>query len=327
MQSVDLATAQFFEIPMRVAFRGLRTREGVLVRGPIGWAEFCPFPEYDDLEALGWWRTTVEQATVGWPSPIRPQVAVNCIIPAVGPEQAGQIAADSGCTTAKVKVAGGPLDADLDRVAAVRAALGERAAIRVDANGGWTQTEAITAIAALHRAAGGLQYVEQPCATVPELAAVRRRVRVPIAADESIRRAADPLLVAQAEAADIAILKCTPLGGVRRALAIAEACGLPCVVSSALESSIGLAAQIALAAALPQLDYACGLATLDLLAGDLVSQPLRPQAGILKVPSQPPAPDPRLLAQYAIRDQARVRWWRDRLHRVAQLAATEPPKA
>ena len=172
----------------------------------------------------------------------------------------------------------------------------------------------MAAIRALDRAAGGLQYVEQPCAGLDELAAVRRRVTVPIAADESIRRAEDPLRVAVAGAADVAVLKCAPLGGVRRALAVAEACRLPCVVSSALQTSVGLAAELALAGALPELEFACGLGTGVLLAADVVAEPLRPRDGWLAVPRRAPAP--------ALRDAVaagpdRARWWYERLARVA----------
>jgi O-succinylbenzoate synthase len=155
----------------------------------------------------------------------------------------------------------------------------------------WDVDTAVTAIRAMDKAAGGLQYVEQPCRTLDELAKVRKRVDVPIAADESIRKAEDPLKVAVAGAADIAVIKVAPLGGVRKALEVAEACGLPCVVSSALETSVGMAAGVALAAALPQLDYACGLATLSLLEGDVTSDPLTPVDGYLPVLAKPPVPD------------------------------------
>jgi O-succinylbenzoate synthase len=168
----------------------------------------------------------------------------------------------------------------------------------------------------LDRAAGGLEYVEQPCPTVAELAAVRRRVDVRIAADESIRRAEDPLRVAVAEAADVAVLKCAPLGGVRRALAVAEACGLPCVVSSALQTSVGLAAEIALAGTLPELPFACGLGTGALFTADVVAHPLVPRDGWLPVPRRAPAPvpDPAWAAS-----EDRAGWWAARHARVAAL--------
>lgn len=300
-----------YSIPLLTRFRGISVREGVLVEGDAGWGEFCPFPEYDDREAAAWWAAAVEAAEVGWPEPVRERVAVNCIVPAVSPERAYEIAAGSGCGTAKVKVADHPESADEDiaRVEAVRAAV---PLVRVDANGAWDVATAVARIGQLDRAAKGLEYVEQPCRTVAELAAVRRRVEVRIAADESIRRAEDPLRVAVAGAADVAVLKCAPLGGVRRALDVAEACGLPCVVSSALETSVGLAAEVALAAALPSLDFACGLGTLALLDGDVTADPLVPVDGVLSVLRTAPAPT---VDHPAAPD--RQAWWRERVSRVA----------
>ncbi|HVV25182.1 MAG TPA: o-succinylbenzoate synthase, partial [Pseudonocardiaceae bacterium] len=220
---------------MRTRFRGITIREGLLLSGPVGWGEFSPFLDYDDRECVPWLASAVESATEGWPAPVRDRVPVNCTVPVVAPDRARDLVAASGCATAKVKVAdpGMPLADDCSRVAAVREALGPGGRIRVDANAAWDVATAVTAIRALDRAAGGLEYVEQPCPGLADLAAVRRQVAVPIAADESIRRAEDPLRVAVAGAADIAVIKVAPLGGVRRALAVAEACGLPCVVSSA----------------------------------------------------------------------------------------------
>jgi len=305
-----------YAIPMTTRFRGITVREGMLIEGPAGWGEFCPFTEYDDAESAPWLAAAVEAAEQGWPEPVRDRVPVNCIVPAVSPERAHAIVAASGCATAKVKVADEPgsLDADRERVAAVRDALGPSGFVRVDANARWDVDEAVAAIRALDTAAGGLQYVEQPCGTLEELAAVRRRVDVPIAADESIRRAEDPLRVAVAGAADIAVLKCAPLGGVRRALAVAEACGLPCVVSSALQSSVGLAGEIALAGALPQLGYACGLGTGALFTADVVAEPLLPVDGWLPVLRR--APEPSLRGPSAA-DPERTAWWEARFSRVA----------
>ncbi|WP_067826350.1 o-succinylbenzoate synthase [Nocardia inohanensis] len=317
----EFGAAVVYAIPLRTRFRGITVREGMLIPGPVGWGEFCAFPEYDDREAAAWLATAVEQATVGWPEPVRDRVPVNCIVPAVGAERAREIVRESGCRTAKVKVADHPesLGEDLERVAAVREALGPGGAVRVDANAVWDVDTAVERIKLIDQAAGGLEYVEQPCRTVEELAAVRRRVDVRIAADESIRRAEDPLRVAVAGAADVAVLKCTPLGGVRRALAVAEAAGLPCLVSSALETSVGLAAQIRLAATLPALEFACGLDTLSLFTGDLVATPLRPVDGFLSVPETAPEPDLELLERYRHPDPERERWWRERLDRVRQL--------
>ncbi len=274
---------RIFSIPMRTRFRGVTRREGVLVRGPAGWGEFSPFAEYGPAECARWLAAAREAARDGWPAPVRDRIPVNATIPAVGPERAHALAKESGCRTAKVKVAErGQTDADdMARVEAVRDALGPDGRVRIDVNGGWDVGHAARMIRALDR--WGLEYAEQPCATLEELAAVRRRVDVPIAADESIRRAEDPLRVRAAEAADVAVLKVQPLGGVAAALRVAEACGLPVVVSSAVETSVGLAAGVALAAALPELRYACGLGTLSLLEGDVVGEPLRPVAGEIEV--------------------------------------------
>ena len=277
-----------FAIDMPVRFRGISRREGMLVEGPAGWAEFSPFLDYDAPECVPWLAAALDSAEHEWPTAVRDRVAVNCTVPAVGPEQAAEIVRRSGCSTAKIKVAeaGQSLADDIARVEAVRDALGPTGHVRVDANGGWDVDAAVVAIAALESAAGRLEYVEQPCAAVEDLAAVRRRVDVPIAADESIRRAEDPMRVVRLEAADIAVLKVQPLGGVHACLRIAEQIGLPVVVSSAVDTSIGLAAGLALAAALPDLPHACGLATTSLLSGDVVARPLVPVEGWLPVGRQ-----------------------------------------
>lgn len=272
-------------IPMRTRFRGITVREVALLDGASGWGEWSPFLEYPPEVAEPWLRCAEEALAGDWPEPVRGSVPVNVTVPAVGAERAAEIVRAGGCRTAKVKVAepGQSLADDLDRVAAVRAALGADGHVRVDANGGWSVEDAVAAIVALDRAAGGLEYVEQPTAAVEDLARVRRRVRVPIAADESIRRAEDPYRVRDLEAADIAVLKVQPLGGVRACLEIAEQIGLPVVVSSALETSVGIAAGVALAAALPSLPHACGLATVQLLTADVASAPLLPVDGALPV--------------------------------------------
>lgn len=275
-----------YSIPLRARFRGLDTRDGMILTGPAGIGEFSPFWDYDDDISSAWLRAALETLEHGWPAPVRDSVPVNVTIPAVGPERAIELVqASGGCTTAKVKVAepGEALADELDRVAAVREALGSEGRIRVDANGGWDVETAIDHLAAIDRAAAGLEYAEQPVMAVEDLARVRRAVTVPIAADESIRRASDPLEVARKEAADIMVVKVQPLGGVHAALRIIEEVGLPAVVSSALESSIGIAAGVALAAALPELPYACGLATVNLFTTDVLDTPLVPVDGALPV--------------------------------------------
>jgi O-succinylbenzoate synthase len=281
-----------YAVPLRTRFRGITVREGVLLRGDAGWGEFSPFLDYDAAECGAWLRAAREAADEGWPPPVRRQIPVNVTVPAVGPEQAAEIVRQGGCRTAKVKVAEpGQSEADdLARVEAVRDALGPAGKIRVDANGGWDVDTAVRVLKLLDRF--DLEYAEQPCRTVEDLATVRRRQHVPVAADESIRRAEDPLRVARLEAADIAVLKVQPLGGVRACLEIAERIGLPVVVSSALETSVGIAAGVALAAALPELEYACGLATVQLLERDVVADPLLPVDGMLPVRRPEPADVP-----------------------------------
>jgi len=308
-----LPTLRAFAIPMPTRFRGVELREGALIQGAAGWGEFSPFAEYGPRECARWLACALEAAVYGWPDPVRHKVAVNVTVPAVGPEQAHKIVADSGCRTAKVKVAeAGQAGADdVDRVAAVRDAIGPDGKIRVDANGGWTVEQAERQLTAL--SAYDLEYAEQPCATLAELADLRRRIDVPLAADESIRRADDPLKVRAAGAADIVVLKAQPLGGVRSALRIAEQCGLPVVVSSAVDTSVGLAAGVALAAALPELPYACGLATMSLLSGDVTADPLVPADG--ELPVRPAMVDETALARYEV-DAA---GWRDRLTAAAEF--------
>jgi o-succinylbenzoate synthase len=295
-----------FAIPMPVRFRGVTVREGALIEGPSGWGEFSPFAEYGPRECARWLASALEAATDGWPAPVRDRIPVNVTVPAVGPEQAIQIVARSGCRTAKVKVAeqGQAETEDIERVEAVREALGPSGKIRVDANGGWDARQAERMLRRL--AMFGLEYAEQPCATLAELAELRRHIDIPVAADESIRRAEDPLRVRAAGAADIVVLKVQPLGGVRAALQVAEACGLPVVVSSAVDTSVGLAAGVALAAALPELPYACGLATMALLAGDVTADPLVPDRG--ELPVRRPGVDAGRLARFET-DPAP---WRDR---------------
>jgi O-succinylbenzoate synthase len=301
-----------YSIGLKNKFRGITVREGMLFEGPAGWAEWSPFLDYDDATCVSWLRAAREAAVDGWPAPVRSAVPVNCTVPAVAPAKAAEIVRASGCGTAKVKVAepGQTLADDLARVEAVRDAIGS-GRVRIDANGGWSVDEAVRSLQQLSRF--DLEYVEQPCATVEELAAVRRRIDVPVAADESIRRAEDPMLVKKLEAADIAVLKVQPIGGVRACLDIAEQLGLPVVVSSALETSVGIAAGVALAAALPELPYACGLATVSMFTSEVVAEPLLPVDGVLTVKRV--QPDPALL-EAARADAARTAVWEERMARV-----------
>ena len=316
-----LGTLRAFAIPMRTKFRGITVRAGALIQGPAGWGEFSPFAEYGPAESARWLASAIESATLPWPAPVRESVPVNVTVPAVDPARAHAIVAASGCRTAKVKVAErGQADTeDIERVAAVRDALdaaGPGGRIRVDANGGWSVGQATRLLRLLSRY--GLEYAEQPCATLDELAELRRLVDIPIAADESIRKAEDPLKVRAAGAADIVMVKVQPLGGVRPALRVAEACGLPVVVSSAVDTSVGLAAGVALAAALPALPYACGLATMALLEGDVTALPLAEAGGSL--PVRRPGVDEAALARWEIDPEP----WRRRALAAAEFLARVP---
>jgi O-succinylbenzoate synthase len=281
-----LACSVAVGLPLRVPFRGLTRRDVLLLPGAAGWGEFGPFAEYDADTSRPWWLAAHEAAVMGWPSAVRRSIPINATVPAVPADQVGAVLALwPGVQTAKVKVAAQgqqPAD-DLERLAAVRDVLGRHGRVRIDVNAAWDLDTALALLPRYERAAGGLEYVEQPCAEVADLAALRRRLDVPVAADESVRLAADPTHVARAHAADVVVLKAAPLGGVRAGLALAERVALPVVVSSALDSSVGLAAGVALAAALPELPYACGLGTAALLADDVSDDPLLPVDGAVEV--------------------------------------------
>ncbi|KFF60300.1 O-succinylbenzoate synthase [Cryobacterium sp. MLB-32] len=315
-----LDTARVVALPVVARFRGIDSREALLVEGPQGWTEFSPFVEYDDAESVDWLRATID---FGWneaPHPLRTSIPVNATIPAVGPDDvAAVLARFPGCRTAKVKVASPDqtLADDIARVGKVRELLGSEGRIRIDANGLWTVDEAEKAIHALN--VFDLEYVEQPCATVAELADIRERTAylgVPIAADESVRKTGDPLAVARAGAADILVIKAQPLGGIRAALSIIGQTGLPVVVSSALDTSIGISMGAHLAAAVPGLYFDCGLATASLLLGDVTSDPLLPVDGEIAV--RRITPDPALLDTYAATPERRD-WWIARLERTYAL--------
>ncbi|MDP9937397.1 O-succinylbenzoate synthase [Paenarthrobacter nicotinovorans] len=322
-----LDSAYVVSLPMRVKFRGIMERETLLLRGPLGWGEFCPFPEYDDDESSRWLAAALEAGWLGFPEPLRAEVPVNATVPAVSADRVPDVLGRFGRVDAvKIKVAekGQQLSDDLARVAAVRRAL-PQAAIRVDANGGWDVEQAVEALGAL--APYGLEYAEQPVPTIDGLAEVRRRVSstatpVRIAADESVRKEDDPLRVARAGAADLIVVKVAPLGGVRRALAIVEQSGLPAVVSSALDTSVGIRGGLALAAALPALPYACGLGTVSLFASDITRDPLVADDGAIRL--REVSADAGLLEQFAASGDRRD-WWLDRLRRVHAVLATDQP--
>jgi O-succinylbenzoate synthase len=318
-----LGTARVVALPLSTRFRGITTREAMLLRGPHGWTEFSPFTEYDDEESASWLAAAID---FGWseaPAALRDTIRVNATLPAVGPEQVARVLDRfPGCRTVKVKVAerGQTLADDLARVAAARDHLGPEGRLRVDANGAWSVDEAETAIRAL--AEYDLEYAEQPCRSAAELADIRGRVAglgVPIAADESVRKAEDPLAVARAGAADILIVKAQPLGGIAAALRIVAAAGLPVVVSSALDTSVGLSMGAHLAASVPGLAFDCGLGTAALLAADVAEESLAPVDGAIPVRRVEVSEE--LLTRYAASADRRD-WWVERLRRChAVLAA------
>ena len=277
-----------FAIPLHHRFRGITVREGMLLRGEAGWGEWSPFLEYEPAVAEPWLRCAEEAAAGDWPSP--------CPRRRAGQRHGARGRPGAGAQDrARGRLRDGQGEGGrAGPVAGRRPGAGRGGARRPGPVGPGARRRERRLVgrrrgaarsALLDKAAGGLEYVEQPCATVEELAAVRRAVDVPIAADESIRRASDPYLVRDLEAADIAVLKVQPLGGVRACLRIAEEIGLPVVVSSALETSVGIAAGLALAGALPSLPYACGLATVQLLTADVVAEPLVPVDGMLPGPA------------------------------------------
>ena len=309
-----------YALPLTRRFRGITVREGLLIRGPSGWGDFAPFDDYAPRGCALWLASAVEAAFGSWPEPRREIVPVNAIVPAVSAQDAAALARQAvlehGCTTIKVKVAamGEVLADDEARVAAVRDAAdsalassgGGTASIRLDANGGWSADDAMRALGRL--GAYGIEYVEQPCATIDETLVLRRALDIPIALDESVRFG-DPRAF---EAADIVILKAAPLGGVAAALELARSWGGPVVVSGSLDSAVGLASGLALAAALTGDPPACGLGTGTLLARDVIAPPLVPFDGHMPVERIAPDLDALMAARDLIGDQ-RARWWRQRL--------------
>ena len=268
-------------------------RDVLLLEGPAGWGECSPFVGYPCDPASA--RAAAEEAaTVGWPAPRRTVIPVNALLPAGAPIDRTALA---GFPAIKVKVGRGDPADDVRRLYAVRDAVGPEPAIRIDANGAWDVATAIDVLGALSSLR--IEFAEQPVASIDDLAAVRRATDVPIAADECVRSVDDARRVRDAGAADLIVLKVQPLGGVRRALEIVDACGLPAVVSSMMETSVGIAAGVALAAALDELPYACGLATLDEIDGDVTDDPLVPSDGVL--PVRAVVPSPARLAAYGAR--------------------------
>ncbi|HET9261289.1 MAG TPA: o-succinylbenzoate synthase [Acidimicrobiia bacterium] len=283
-------------IPMRQRFRRVDHREAVLVRGPRGWGEFSPFPDYPPEVTTRWLAAALELACGEIPEPGRREIPVNVTVPAVDPATARALVLESGATTAKVKI-GEPGDSeedDIARVEAVRLALGPAGALRVDVNAGWDLEMATHRLRRLIEF--DLEYVEQPVGTVDEMKELRQRIPIPLAADELVRQSPYPLQVIEEGAADILVLKVQPMGGVARVLDLANRATIPVVISSALETSVGMYGGVLAASLLPELPYACGLGTVALIEGDPTLDPMVPRDGMLQV--RRPEPDPDLLERW-----------------------------
>jgi O-succinylbenzoate synthase len=318
-----LSGVRVVALPLVTRFRGITVREAALWEGAAGWTEFSPFTEYGDDEAANWLAAAYDFGGNEPPSSRAhaDRVRVNATIPAVSLDRVAELLTSfPGCRTAKIKVAepGQTLADDLARVARVRELMGPDARLRVDANGGWSIGEA--RVAAEHLQEFHLEYMEQPCASVDELSDLRALdLGIPIAADESIRKAVDPLLVRDRKAADVIVVKAASLGGISRAIDLVEQVGLPAVVSSALETSVGLAMGAFLAAALPD-TFDSGLGTASLLAADITREPLVAHNGSIEV--RRVVPDHALLAAHDA-GADRTTWWRERIarcHRVLEAA-------
>lgn len=314
-----------FALPLRRTFRGVDVREGMLIEGPAGWGEFAPFADYSPQAAARWLASAIEAAFEGWPEPLREFVEVNAIIPELLADEAEELAREAvarGCSTIKIKVGGSP-DLDLARIAAVRdvldAAFGPSVGrIRLDANGQWNRDQAIAMLERCTRY--GIEYAEQPCSSLADLAVVRQETGVRIAVDEGIRTSDDPGSLELGDAADIAIIKPATLGGVRASLELASALGMPVVVSGAMDSSVGLGTALALAGALPELSLASGLGTGALLADDLVAHPVVPTAGRLSIGRIQPDATALERARARVTDPGP---WRDRLTAAWNAGATD----
>ena len=308
-----LATLRVITLPTRTNFRGVNVREVALMQGPQGWGEFSPFLEYDDNECRPWLASAIEAATVVRPARYRDSIAVNGIIPELNDKKEIEslMRTFSGATTFKVKV-GNNLVEDVIRVARVFSNA-PKAAIRIDVNGLWSVEEALTHLYAYYEEIGPFEYVEQPCATVEELRELKSKIKIPlrIAADEVIRKAPDPFAVDLTGAADIVMLKVQPLGGIQRCLDIANHHNLPVVVSSALESAIGIEYGLELAAAISDLTFDCGLATGSLLASDVAAHEI--SDGKITLGQISPKLDGLDVSP------ERYEWWKNRIMRVGAL--------
>ena len=300
-------------LPTKTNFRGIDHREVALFKGRQGWAEFSPFLEYDDQESAAWLRCAIEAATIAAPALKRSSIAVNGTIPAINDKKRIEeiVALYPGVKTFKIKV-GDNLSEDVARIAAVKS-LHPQAAIRIDVNGSWSVDDALRNLYAMYEEVGAFEYVEQPCNTVEELRELKSKIRIPlyIAGDEVLRKAKDPVDVNLDGAVDYLMLKVQPLGGINRAMKLAEHHKIPVVVSSALESAVGILYGLKLAAILPTLDFACGLATASLLKSNVGNLPI--VDGNIQITEFEP--------NFEGLDVSpeRFDWWKNRIMRTAEL--------
>ena len=313
-----LASMQVVALPLKSKFRGITMREVALFQGPAGWGEFAPFLEYEDRESSTWLLSAIDAATNPAPMAHRGLVKVNATLPALNSAKEIEelLQSFAECDTVKIKV-GENLGEDILRVARVRALL-PKVKLRLDVNGGWSVAEALIALYEIYEKVGPLEYVEQPCATLEELRLLKEKlvIEIKITGDEVIRKAKDPFAIDLQGAVDVLMLKVAPLGGITRAREIGAHHKLPMVVSSALDSAVGISYGLQLAASLPSLDYACGLATGQLLSEDIAALPLK--NGELAVHSV--SPDADLLAKYAVPVE-RLTWWKERTKRAFYAGA------
>ena len=302
-----LDTLRVIALPMKTKFRGITVREVALIKGPHGWGEFSPFLEYDDAESAPWLASAIEAATTPKPKLYRTSVAINGTIPALNEPADLKRVVDSfpGVTSFKVKV-GNDLAEDLARVNVIRN-LQPQAKIRIDVNGLWSVDQAEAFLSAV----GDIEYVEQPCATIEELRELKGRTSVKIVGDEVLRKAADPFAIDLTGAIDYLMLKVQPLGGIKRAHALAKHHNLPVVVSSALESAIGINYGLTLAASFEEMNFDCGLGTGSLLASDVAHLPIID--GKIEITEF----EPQLAGLDVASD--RFEWWKNRIMRTAEL--------
>ena len=322
-----MGAARVVSIPLRTRFRGMTERELLVFEGPSGWSEWAAFPEYADEEASLWLEAALEWGYGTVPKPKRTEVRVNAILPAINGEEIAKLLSRAGeFETVKIKVSesGQQMTDDISRTQEVKNLYPE-AKLRLDANGGFQISEALELIEQLSALGIKLEYFEQPVKTIAELAELRleiskRGLETLVAADESVRKSSDPLAVETAAAADILVLKSAPLGGIAQALEVAASSKLPIVPSSAMQSSIGLAAELHFAASLDELVFDAGLGTLNLFAGDLVRNPLRPENGVLEVRREDL--NTSALEIFNAEDH-RYDWWIERLERCGRLIGLE----